>query len=355
MVSYLYDPRPERSAQAAWRRREARRQMYARRRIAALAILLVLVTSLVYGGYTLLSWWQSERPGPTSETADAGETGAPLPFTPAYSLNIADLDNDGQVERVAVSQSEGDMREVALVTGPAEKPQMIGAALRQPDAPLTVEDLPRAKQVLVWSGHLPRRGEPAEVSIGGAKALEAAGGEPDRKAWRLDPAQGLVPVDYYTLAAPVTPPEPTVILVDKGLNVLWFYVDGELVQTARVATGIHLDGPPISAANKMTNFLTPTGRFPISLAVPGMTYHKENIPAGDPENPLGSRWLGFHAFEGDDGTIWAIHGTNDPSRLGRYVTTGSIEMRNEEIEQLFEQVAVGTPIIIQNGLASEGT
>lgn len=350
-MSYLQEPNPHHSAQANWRRREARRRKLIRRRSVALVILLALLGGLTYGTYRLVLWWQGLSPAVEESPKAETPTAVALPFTPEFYVNAADLDGDGQVERIAVSKAEGGMRSVALITGPSGKERVVGAGLRLPDFPLSLQDFPPAERVLIYSGELPRRGEQAEVTVGGAKATLAAGGEPDRKAWRLDPARGLVLVDYYSLAAPVTPPEPTVILVDKGLNVLWFYQEGKLIQTARVATGRHTEGPVPSAANQKVNYITPTGRFTISLRVPGMPYYKEDIPALDPRNPLGTRWLGFAAFEGDKGNVWAIQGTNDPSRLGLWVSEGGVEMPNEAVEQLYARVKLDTPIIIQNSLA----
>ncbi|MFZ5817240.1 MAG: L,D-transpeptidase [Bacillota bacterium] len=361
-MSHLQEPRPLHSAQAAWRRREARRRKYLRRRAMALLILLALVGALAYGLDRLVARWRQPGAEPAAASGVEPEAGAEqpgaaqpaagsLPFTPERYLEGPDLDGDGQAERVAVGPAAGGMRQLALLSGPAGRERLLGRPLTLPDFPVSLQNLSRAQQVLVWEGELPRRGSPARVQVGGATAVLAAGGEPDRRAWRLDPSQGFVPVDYYMLIAPQRPPEPTLILVDKGLNALWFYENGELVQTARVATGRHLEGPAPTASTHVINFLTPTGRHPIILRQPGMTYYREKIPPLDPRNPLGSHWLGFRAFEGDLGQIWGIHGTNDPSRIGRWVTDGGIEMRNEEIERLYARVKLGTPILIQNSLA----
>lgn len=350
-MSHLVEPRPPRSARAEWRRRQARRKRFARRRAAALAVAVLFLVAVGLGIRALIL-----RIAPSSaEPTDAPSSPAPpapvaLPFKPDRLLPGPDLDGDGQPERVAVAPVVMGATEVGLVTGPEGKERLIGEVVAVPDAPLKVTDLPRAQQVLVWEGELPRRGEPLTTEVGGEPALEAQGGEPDRRAWRLDPAAGLVPIDYYAAAAPVTPPEPTVIIIDKGLNVLWYYENGELVQTARVATGRHVEGPAPTHANRMQNYTTPTGRFTVSLMAPGLPYYKENIPALAPENPLGTRWIGFNAYEGDNGTIWAIHGTNDPDSIGQWVSDGCVRMRNEEVEALYEAVEVGTPIIVQNSL-----
>ena len=41
-----------------------------------------------------------------------------------------------------------------------------------------------------------------------------------------------------------------------------------------------------------------------------------------------------------------IHGTTDPSSIGRYASHGCIRMQNEEIEDLFERVDIGTKVLV---------
>ncbi len=68
----------------------------------------------------------------------------------------------------------------------------------------------------------------------------------------------------------------------------------------------------------------------------------EAIPTG-PENPLGSRWIGFAH---KDGYHIGIHGTNQEELVGQAVSHGCVRMRDTEIQALFEQVAMGTPITV---------
>jgi lipoprotein-anchoring transpeptidase ErfK/SrfK len=64
------------------------------------------------------------------------------------------------------------------------------------------------------------------------------------------------------------------------------------------------------------------------------------IPGG-PGNPMGTRAIYIDA----PGLI-RIHGTTDPSSIGRYASHGCIRMHNEEIEALFPLVDVGRRVII---------
>jgi hypothetical protein len=72
---------------------------------------------------------------------------------------------------------------------------------------------------------------------------------------------------------------------------------------------------------------------------------REPVPFGDPQNPLGTRWLAWH-IDGRS-TSLGIHGTNDPSGVGRRVSEGCIRMRNPEVEELFEILPLGAEIRVQ--------
>ena len=64
------------------------------------------------------------------------------------------------------------------------------------------------------------------------------------------------------------------------------------------------------------------------------------IPGGSPSNPMGARALTLNLDE------YAIHGTNRPSSIGTYASYGCIRMLNEDIVHLYEQVSVGTRVIV---------
>ncbi len=66
------------------------------------------------------------------------------------------------------------------------------------------------------------------------------------------------------------------------------------------------------------------------------------VPYGDPENPLGTRWI---AWEGSQGL--GFHGTDEPETIGQAVSDGCVRMRNEEVEQLFEILPKGAEIEVR--------
>lgn len=62
--------------------------------------------------------------------------------------------------------------------------------------------------------------------------------------------------------------------------------------------------------------------------------------AGGPGNPMGARAL----YLGN--TVYRIHGTNAPETIGHAVSSGCFRLVNDEIEDLFERVPVGTKVVV---------
>jgi lipoprotein-anchoring transpeptidase ErfK/SrfK len=64
------------------------------------------------------------------------------------------------------------------------------------------------------------------------------------------------------------------------------------------------------------------------------------IPGGSPHNPMGVAAMTLA------GTDYAIHGTNQPSSIGHYVSYGCIRMLNQDVTDLFGRVGVGTRVVV---------
>ena len=63
------------------------------------------------------------------------------------------------------------------------------------------------------------------------------------------------------------------------------------------------------------------------------------IPSGNPANPMGAA-----AMTLSGGGQYAIHGTNNPGSIGRFVSHGCIRMYNSDIMDLYDRVSWGTTV-----------
>lgn len=96
-----------------------------------------------------------------------------------------------------------------------------------------------------------------------------------------------------------------------------------------------------------TDWETPTGNFAVlDMRRNPLWQHPitEEAIATGPDNPLGSRWIGF-AHE--EGYHIGIHGTNQEELVGQAVSHGCVRMREADIQALFEEIAIGTPISVR--------
>ncbi|WP_166273585.1 L,D-transpeptidase family protein [Saccharibacillus alkalitolerans] len=128
------------------------------------------------------------------------------------------------------------------------------------------------------------------------------------------------------------------LIINKKTNQLAFFDNGKLNSTFPVATG-------------KTKDLTPEGKFKIVNKIKNRPYYKDNIPGGDPTNPLGDRWLGLEVGS-TYGTTYAVHGNNNENSIGKYVSAGCIRMHNKDIRWLFDQVDKGTYAVITSSSLS---
>jgi lipoprotein-anchoring transpeptidase ErfK/SrfK len=141
----------------------------------------------------------------------------------------------------------------------------------------------------------------------------------------------LVVSPVWPLGTNPLPGDPYVI-ADLDRLELAFIEDGEVRQVFPIAAGAEEE-------------LTPVGEFTLTVKASNPYYRKKDIPGGDEDNPLGTRWLGFDARE-TDGRVYGIHGTNNPDSIGKRATAGCIRMKNEDVEMLFKELPVGTRICV---------
>ncbi len=72
---------------------------------------------------------------------------------------------------------------------------------------------------------------------------------------------------------------------------------------------------------------------------------REPVPFGDPENPLGTRWMAW--YQDGKATSLGFHGTNDEKGIGYMVSEGCIRMRNADVERLFDILPKDASVLVQ--------
>jgi lipoprotein-anchoring transpeptidase ErfK/SrfK len=92
-----------------------------------------------------------------------------------------------------------------------------------------------------------------------------------------------------------------------------------------------------------TQNVTRKAEWPDWTPPPEMIERQPYLPrfmAGGPGNPLGARamYLG--------GSVYRIHGTNDPSTIGHRVSSGCIRLTNDDVSDLYGRANVGTKVVV---------
>lgn len=127
------------------------------------------------------------------------------------------------------------------------------------------------------------------------------------------------------------------IAVNKTRNDLLLTCNGRFFKRYRVGTGKYGK--------------TPVGTFAVSDRIKDPPWWRGDgkvVPFGDKENILGTRWLALKAT-GPTPEVkgYGIHGTWDAESIGKAESAGCIRLRNEEVEELFLLVPVGTEVRIE--------
>jgi lipoprotein-anchoring transpeptidase ErfK/SrfK len=117
--------------------------------------------------------------------------------------------------------------------------------------------------------------------------------------------------------------------VNKTTNELRLTDNGKFFKRYRVGTGAYSK--------------TPVGEFKITTRIANPPWWRadgKTIPFGDPENILGTHWLGLNV------PGYGIHGTWDTNSIGKQATAGCIRLLNDDIGELYTILPVGTTVVI---------
>jgi lipoprotein-anchoring transpeptidase ErfK/SrfK len=138
-------------------------------------------------------------------------------------------------------------------------------------------------------------------------------------------------VNYRTSEGPGT------IIVDTP-NTFLYYVLGNGT-ALRYGIGVGREGFTWSGVKSIER----KAEWPDWTPPPQMIQRQPYLPrfvAGGPTNPLGARALYL------SGSVYRIHGTNDPTTIGGHVSSGCIRMVNEDVIDLYNRAHVGTKVVV---------
>jgi len=130
---------------------------------------------------------------------------------------------------------------------------------------------------------------------------------------------------------------PGTIIIDTG-NTSLYYVLGQ-GRAIRYGVGVGREGFTWSGVQTVSRKAEWPDWHPPAEMIARQPY-LPRFMAGGPGNPLGARamYLGSSQYR--------IHGTNDPSTIGKFVSSGCIRLTNEDVTDLFSRVNVGTKVVV---------
>jgi lipoprotein-anchoring transpeptidase ErfK/SrfK len=132
---------------------------------------------------------------------------------------------------------------------------------------------------------------------------------------------------------------PGTIVVKTHQRRLYFVLDGYHALRFPVGVG--------RAGMQWTGVAHVEGKYVRPAWSPPPMIRRENprlpavIPGGAPNNPMGAAALTLRGGE------YAIHGTNRPASIGRFISHGCIRMYNRDIRELYRLVNIGTPVVVE--------
>jgi lipoprotein-anchoring transpeptidase ErfK/SrfK len=138
-------------------------------------------------------------------------------------------------------------------------------------------------------------------------------------------------VNYDTTEAPGT------IVIDTGNTYLYYVLGGG--RAMRYGVGVGRQGFTWSGVQTISRKAEWPDWYPPREMISRQPYLPRFV-AGGPGNPLGARAMYLGSSE------YRIHGTNDPTTIGKFVSSGCIRLTNDDVSELFSRVNVGTKVVV---------
>jgi lipoprotein-anchoring transpeptidase ErfK/SrfK len=153
----------------------------------------------------------------------------------------------------------------------------------------------------------------------------------------------LVPQQFRRQVVAFNGPEPAgTLVVDAAQRFLYYVLMNNKALRFGVAVGRQ------GAAWHGNAVIGRKAKWPSWTPTANMRRKNPLLPVsmkGGPKNPLGARAL--YLYKDGKDTLYRIHGTNEPSSIGKSASSGCIRMFNEHVFELFAEVPVGMRVIVR--------
>jgi lipoprotein-anchoring transpeptidase ErfK/SrfK len=193
-----------------------------------------------------------------------------------------------------------------------------------------------------WFGGQQFPRPPAEVGGGLAppdRATVFAALPPDDQP-EYGPAKELPPQFRRQLVDYVTSQPAGTVIIDTPHTYLYLVLGGGTA--LRYGIGVGREGFTWSGTERISRMSEWPDWHPPKEMIERQPY-LPRFMAGGEGNPLGARAL----YLGN--TLYRIHGTNQPSTIGHFVSSGCIRLSNEDIEDLYGRVGIGSRVVVLPG------
>lgn len=141
-----------------------------------------------------------------------------------------------------------------------------------------------------------------------------------------------------------TAEKPGTIIIDANQHFLYLVQPGQ--RAIRYGIGVGREGfgwAGIVRVGRTAEWPTWTPPAEMVARDPNAAKWANGMPGG-PDNPLGARAL--YLYEGDQDTIYRIHGTAEPWSIGLNVSSGCIRMNNDDVTDLHARIKIGAKVVV---------
>jgi lipoprotein-anchoring transpeptidase ErfK/SrfK len=164
--------------------------------------------------------------------------------------------------------------------------------------------------------------------------------QPDQGPANLPPQFRRQAVDYNTIEPAGT------IIIDTAHTYLYLVLGNG--KAMRYGIGVGREGFTWTGTERISRMKEWPDWFPPKEMIERQPYLPRFMAGGD-TNPLGARAM----YLGN--TLYRIHGTNQPSTIGTFVSSGCIRLTNEDVADLYSRVNVGTRVVVLPGAQADAS